>query len=755
MGSPLKYPTSRSLGTLSPITCIDSPYEHALALWPGLNEGTPFGNKSILRDFSDSEWSQRSKSNRLSLVRRIRDEQPDYRTRVDDLLYVRRGGTHADTSDDLSSIVDYLQSLKGKQDKYISLNTFFGRRQHSHLKCLTALVVDLDLSKAAERANDYAGDFMRMRQDALDLISAAGIPIPNFATHTGKGVHLYWLFDRILPAHAFSRWQACQKSLIQLLKTVGADEAIKDSARVLRLVGTVNSTAPNHCARVTSQVFNGNRYNFDFLADQVLPLTRQDLDLLRAARADRVKEIGIKQAAAGVAVKSAPGARRGRRFSSTAIGRLADLGRLATDLYPEGVPEGLRDKYLFYATCNLAWICRRETLETEVLAWKAKHVPSMADKEALSMMGSAIRRAHAAYSLNEGKAFENIFDDERYVHSAESLWTAFGDDVQRAGLVDQMQLILPAGVLKERRRAARKAQRPDHYTGLGIRTSNIKSALEAHTLRAGGASLREISEQLGFAPKTILAWLDIDQVDLATAPTNGVANVAHVPAAIEPPKPPPMAPPRSPSYPQAPAADGALPKSILNNGGATQFWEASSLMGVAQGLQIHPQTNDEVPVGLENREIALPHAAQGVPVEDSAGQQHLFGSPAAASLNAGNDNVKFLPATGRLRQYSVELLHQLRELDPPALLHLVGLHFKADASYVPKRSVHSERIHVSLQDGQVIELVYTGAKWFDKRAGVGAYGGIDLVMHLMDLDFHQAVERLKGGLVERQIETSK
>ena len=747
MGSEHKYPTARSLGTLSPINRIDSPYEHALALWPGLDAGTPFGNKSILRDFSNSEWSLRSKNNRLGLVRRSPEEQPDYKTRVDDLLYVRRGGTHAETSDDLSSVVDYLQSLAGQQDKYISLNTFFGRRQHSHLKCLTALVVDLDLSKAAERANDYGGDFMRMRQDAMDAISEAGIPIPNFSVQTGKGVHLYWLFDRILPAQAFARWQACQKTLIQLLKSVGADEAIKDSARVLRLVGTVNSTAPMYCARVTSEIFNSDRYNFDFLADQVLPLSRQDLDQLRAARADKIKEIGIKQAAAGVAVKPAPGARRGRRFSSTAIGRLADLSRLATDLYPEGIPDGSRDKYLFAATCNLAWICRRETLETEVLAWKAKHVPSMSDKEALSMMGSAIRRAHAAYSLNEGKAFENIFDDERYVHSAESLWTTFGDDIKRAGLVDQMQLILPAGVLKERRRAARKAQRPDNYTGLGIRTSNVKSALDAHALRAGGASLREISDQLGFAPKTILAWLDIDQAELASAPKKALATAAPASAAAAPTTSHASDPPRAPSYPQAPVQSGVLPKSNLNNGEAMRFLEASSLMGVAQGLQIHQPTSVEAPKFFENHVVERRRVAQGIPAEVPAGQQLLFGPAMPASKNTGDDRVKFLPATGRLRRYPVELLQQLRELDPPALLHLVGLHFKVDAAYVPKRSVHTERIHVSLQDGQVIELVYTGAKWFDKRAGVGAYGGIDLVMHLMDLDFHKAVELLKSVLV--------
>ena len=82
MGSAHKYPTARSLGTLSPITRIDTPYEHALALWPGLADGNPFGNKSVLRDFSDSEWGLRSKSSRLGLVRRIPEEQPEYKGNI-------------------------------------------------------------------------------------------------------------------------------------------------------------------------------------------------------------------------------------------------------------------------------------------------------------------------------------------------------------------------------------------------------------------------------------------------------------------------------------------------------------------------------------------------------------------------------------------------------------------------------------------------------------------------------------------------
>ena len=738
MGQALKKTSRLDLEQLPAVFRIDTPLDHVMALWPGLSQGQPFGNKAVLRDLTGEERSRRAADSRDSLKRRLRhvpEHAPTpYKAKVDDLLWVRRGVSPSESASDIAEIVSYIKSLEGAPDKYISINTFSGRRRHDNLKCLTALAVDLDLLKANQRGPGYGEDFMRMRQDALDFISEAGIPIPNFAVHTGRGVHLYWLFDRVLPAAAFKRWQACLKVLISTLHKTGSDESIKDTARVLRLAGTINSSAPSHCNRVTSEVFTSQRYCFDFLADQILPFTRQQLQEMREARAAKLVEIGPKQAQRGIVVR--PTSRSGRQFSATAIARLADLEILASAIYPGGISVGARDKYLFAATCNLAWMCRAQTLETEVLSWKGRFIPSMSDKEALSIMGTAMARAYAAYKSISAGNKESVFDDERYVHSAARLWQDFGEDIERGALVDRMQAILPAGVLKGRQQAARRARSADHYTGIGIRASNLPKARQAHLMKEEGASVRAIAEKLFVAPKTVSSWLAVSAADL---------NAECLKEATAPHE----------SYPQPSrqdaAAEGVLPKCLLNNGVAQRFLGAPSLMGVAAApktvasAQI-PATGSGNPPRdvdkLRNSDASVPHrSAAGVePVKEGV-QQQLFvelhaKKPDAAQLAA-------LPGPGqRVRKFDPTELDRVRDMHVPEVLAKLGLHFKRDLSFTPKNSVQKERVHVSLESGHVVELVHTGAKWFDVREKVGSYGGINLAMHLLDVGLSEAIELL-------------
>jgi hypothetical protein len=49
--------------------------------------------------------------------------------------------------------------------------------------------------------------------------------------------------------------------------------------------------------------------------------------------------------------------------------------------------------------------------------------------------------------------------------------------------------------------------------------------------------------------------------------------------------------------------------------------------------------------------------------------------------------------------------------------------------------------------GADFELLVTGLKWFDARAGKGGGGAVDLCMHLLGLDFVAAVKLLcRAGL---------
>lgn len=70
---------------------------------------------------------------------------------------------------------------------------------------------------------------------------------------------------------------------------------------------------------------------------------------------------------------------------------------------------------------------------------------------------------------------------------------------------------------------------------------------------------------------------------------------------------------------------------------------------------------------------------------------------------------------------------------------------KADASFIPMRDSHTHRWHLRVGDRE-FELLTSGPKWFDTRLKLGGGGGIDLAMHLLALDFRQAVTKLRQVL---------
>lgn len=86
---------------------------------------------------------------------------------------------------------------------------------------------------------------------------------------------------------------------------------------------------------------------------------------------------------------------------------------------------------------------------------------------------------------------------------------------------------------------------------------------------------------------------------------------------------------------------------------------------------------------------------------------------------------------------------RLRAMSVDDTLTLLGLYAKLDRDYQPHKSAQSKRVNVSV-DSTVIELVVTGAKWYDTRAQRGGGGAIDLTMHLYREPFVKAVQRLQA-----------
>ncbi|WP_039014265.1 hypothetical protein [Cupriavidus sp. IDO] len=99
-------------------------------------------------------------------------------------------------------------------------------------------------------------------------------------------------------------------------------------------------------------------------------------------------------------------------------------------------------------------------------------------------------------------------------------------------------------------------------------------------------------------------------------------------------------------------------------------------------------------------------------------------------------------ARGRVEAVELE---KFRSIDCEVLLPLLADHVKADPSFVPIYDSHTHRWHLRVGDRE-FELLTTGPKWFDTRLKRGGGGGIDLAMHLLTLDFKQAVTKLRQVL---------
>ena len=87
-------------------------------------------------------------------------------------------------------------------------------------------------------------------------------------------------------------------------------------------------------------------------------------------------------------------------------------------------------------------------------------------------------------------------------------------------------------------------------------------------------------------------------------------------------------------------------------------------------------------------------------------------------------------------------LTRWRTLDTVVVLRAIAEHLKQDLEFRPRQSHDTTRWHVSVA-GHDYELLCTGSRFFDTRASHGGGGAVDLVMHLLGVDFKRAAKVLQ------------
>jgi hypothetical protein len=83
----------------------------------------------------------------------------------------------------------------------------------------------------------------------------------------------------------------------------------------------------------------------------------------------------------------------------------------------------------------------------------------------------------------------------------------------------------------------------------------------------------------------------------------------------------------------------------------------------------------------------------------------------------------------------------LRDLPSEAVLARLAIDVKPDPTFAPVKDASSRRWHAHTTHGD-FEILTTGCKWYDTRAGKGGGGAIDLAMHVLALSFVDAVKCL-------------
>lgn len=135
-------------------------------------------------------------------------------------------------------IENIAKAISLEANVYISPNSFFRPiRKIENIRKLNALYIDVDfyhIEKYKECSHEYMMNLIR-----YEYFESGLLPEPTFTVFTGNGLAYYWLIE---PCHVtvLPLWNVVQRFMLETLNDVGADSKSIDSARVMRLAGSLH-----------------------------------------------------------------------------------------------------------------------------------------------------------------------------------------------------------------------------------------------------------------------------------------------------------------------------------------------------------------------------------------------------------------------------------------------------------------------------------------------------------------------------------
>ncbi|WP_448649093.1 replication protein [Pseudomonas corrugata] len=387
-----------------------------------------------------------------------------------------------------------------KIDTWISQAEFIRpNRRVVNLLRLGLLFADLDTYRVPALASRKPDE---LAASVLFLCADAGLPAPSILIYSGRGIQAKWLLEGTIPRQALPRWNACQRYLVDRLAYVGADPMAKDASRVLRTVETVNSKSGEVCRVVHVQSGNDGqpiRYNFEYLAEALLPAARWTIEQQRQEQAERRTTKNAFLLVSGGKVDNL----RGFSGRQLAWDRLEDLRKLAE--LRGGVGEGSRMQHLFWRLNFLllsgATNSKQMYHEASALARELDPQWNSRSKELMTLFSKA-----KAFESGERVSFAGKDYPPLYTPKNDTLINLFGisTDEQR-----QLKTIISSEITLERDRKRQEARR--RAAGAVSREAFLKAAegrrAQAQALRTRGLSIRDIAAQMGVSKSAVGRYL--------------------------------------------------------------------------------------------------------------------------------------------------------------------------------------------------------------------------------------------------------
>ena len=320
---------------------------------------------------------------------------------------------------------DFIDTFNELQDVYISVNQFYSWRHSDLLKSLRACFVDIDDEKMS-------------RYELNEIIDNSQMPRPSVIVFSGRGWHLYWLLEHT-PRQALDVWKLVQAALI---KAFNADKSARDCARVLRLIGSVNS---KNGAKVLGYVLDAVPWRFHDLCNEVLGYRNTEHPKQKA----KILDLAVKKAESGHVPRSRSS------IKSWWYVVYQDLHKIAQS-YSGGIPEGHRNNFIFIVSVAMSWFSNIHSIEQTLKDRANKWTAGLTDSELTNAISASLERLQRQQA-GERITYNGREVDPRYHYRRSTIYEMLAPLIK-----DEIKNDLRA-IVSDETRTQRRAERASEY----------------------------------------------------------------------------------------------------------------------------------------------------------------------------------------------------------------------------------------------------------------------------------------------------